>query len=380
MIRTLSVTTSCITLAAVPVFLLGALAVFIRDELRFDETQLGVAASLYYLAAALSATPGGRIVERIGEHRGIALAASGTTVAMLAIAALADSWADVVACMMLAGLANGFALPATNLGMARRIPPGRRGMAFGIKQSSGTLATLLSGAAVPILALTVGWRWAFAAAGAAGLPLIVWGIAGRPGRAESTVRERHPIPTGPLIVLAVAGACGVVAGSSLASFYVESAVAQGIFSGTAGTLLAVGSVVGVAGRVGWGWIGDHCGSAEFRIMSGLLVVGAVGFTLLGAATSSVRLLLATLLIFGMGWAWPGLFNFAVSERIPAAPAAASGVIGTGLFAGGIVGPVGFGLLVHHASYRSAWSAVAATLLAAGVLVLIGGSWLQRRVA
>ncbi|HYJ70041.1 MAG TPA: MFS transporter [Nocardioidaceae bacterium] len=379
MIRTLSVTTSCITLAAVPVFLLGALAVFIRDELRFDETQLGVAASLYYLTAALSATPGGRIVERIGEHRGIALAASGTTVAMLAIAALADSWADVVACMMLAGLANGFALPATNLGLARRIPPGRRGMAFGIKQSSGTLATLLSGAAVPILALTVGWRWAFAAAGAAGLPLIVWGIAGRPGRTGSAVRERHPIPTGPLVVLAAAGACGVVAGSSLASFYVESAVAQGIFSGTAGTLLAVGSVVGVAGRVGWGWLGDHCGSAEFRVMSGLLAVGAVGFILLGAATSSARLLLATLLIFGMGWAWPGLFNFAVSERIPAAPAAATGVIGTGLFAGGIVGPVGFGLLVHHASYRSAWSAVAATLLAAGVLVLIGGSWLQRRV-
>lgn len=380
MIRTLSVTTSCITLAAVPVFLLGALAIFIRDELHFTETQLGFAASLYYLGAAASAVPGGRLVERIGERRGIALASLGTTLAMLGVAVVADSWGDVVACMMLAGVANGCALPATNLGLARRIPPGRRGLAFGVKQSAGTLATLLSGAAVPTLALTVGWRWAFAAAGVAGLPLIVWGVLGRSRGGASTVRERHPIPTGPLVVLAAAGACGVVAGSSLAAFYVESAVAQGIWSGTAGTMLAVGSVVGVAGRIGWGWIGDHCGTAQFRVMSGLLAVGAGGFLLLGIATSSVRLVVATLLIFGMGWAWPGLYNFAISERIPAAPAAATGVTGTGLFAGGIVGPVGFGVLVEQTSYQYAWSAVGAVLFAAGGLVLVGGGWLQRRTA
>jgi MFS family permease len=380
MFRTLSITTSCITLAAVPVFLLGAMAIFIRDELQFNETQLGIAASLYYLTAAVSAVPGGRLVERLGEQRGMAIAAAGTSAAMLAIALVADSWGDVVACMLLAGTGQGFALPATNLGLARRIPAGRRGIAFGVKQSAGTLATLLSGAAVPILALTVGWRWAFAIAGAAGLPLVAWGLRGRSRSAASSVRERHPIPIGPLVVLAVAGACGVVAGSTLASFYVESAVAHGIFSGTAGTLLAVGSVVGVAGRIGWGWVGDHCGSAEFRVMSGLLAAGAVGFALLGGATSGARLMVATLLIFGMGWAWPGLFNFAVSERIPAAPAAATGVIGTGLFAGGIVGPVGFGFLVETTSYRSAWSAVAAALLLAGGLVLVGGSWLQRRIA
>jgi MFS family permease len=173
MIRTLSVTTSCITLAAIPVFLLGALAIFIRDELHFSETQLGIAASLYYLGAALSAVLGGRLVERVGERRGIALASLGTTLAMLGIAVLADSWADVVAGMMLAGVAHGCALPATNLGLARRIPPGRRGIAFGVKQSSGTLATLLAGAAVPALALTIGWRWAFAVVGVAGVPVAV---------------------------------------------------------------------------------------------------------------------------------------------------------------------------------------------------------------
>jgi hypothetical protein len=48
---TLAATTLSNTLGILPVFLLGALAIFIRDELQFGETALGAAASMYYLAA-----------------------------------------------------------------------------------------------------------------------------------------------------------------------------------------------------------------------------------------------------------------------------------------------------------------------------------------
>ncbi|MPZ59911.1 MAG: MFS transporter [Propionibacteriales bacterium] len=359
MIRTLSITTWSITLGAVPVFLLGALAVFVRDELGFSEAKLGVAASLYYLASAVAAVPGGRLAERLGARWVIALAAAGTTVAMLGVALVARSWPVLVAFMMLAGIANGHALPATNLGLTQGIPAGRRGLAFGVKQSSGTVATLLAGAAVPVIALTVGWRWAFAMLGVAGIPLIVWGIAGRitNPRPRPGPRERSPVPTGPLVLLAFAGTCGVIGGSSMAAFYVESAVAQGIGPGTAGTVLAAGAVLGVVARTGWGWVGDHCGTAQFRVMGGLFLAGAVGFGLLSMAGSAALLVIATALIFGLGWAWPGLYNFAVADRTPAAPAVATGVTGTGQFAGGIVGSVGFGVLLEQTSYRAAWLAV-----------------------
>jgi 4-diphosphocytidyl-2-C-methyl-D-erythritol kinase len=46
--------------------------------------------------------------------------------------------------------------------LARRVEVARRATAFAVKQSAIPAAMLLGGLAVPALALTVGWRWAFA--------------------------------------------------------------------------------------------------------------------------------------------------------------------------------------------------------------------------
>jgi len=74
--------------------------------------------------------------------------------------------------------------------------------------------------------------------------------------------------------------------------------------------------------------------------------------------------------FGLGWSWPGLLAFAVVRRHPEAPAAATSVTQTGVYAGASVGPLGFGLLATHAGYPAAWvvAAVAMTL-ACGLTVL-----------
>jgi MFS family permease len=365
-----------ITLGSLPVFLLGALAVFIRDELQFGESRLGAAASLYYLSSAVASVAGGWFAEWLGARRAIAVAATGTALAMVGAAVLATSWSRLVACMMLAGMANGTALPATNLALARGIPSARQGAAFGLKQSSGPFATLLAGAAVPALGLTVGWRWAFALAGVAALPLIAlgWSAGRTPLVRVRAVADR--VRTGPLVVLAAGAAAAVVGGSSLGAFYVESAVFHGMPAGTAGTLLAVGSVLGVGARVAWGWVGDVIRTRHFALISGLLVCGAAGFALLGTS-GTVLLVVATAVVFSTGWAWPGVFNYAVVRRNPAAPAVASGITGSGQFAGGIVGPLAFGALVERASYQVAWAATGCCVCLAGVLVYTGGRWLQR---
>jgi hypothetical protein len=88
------------------------------------------------------------------------------------------------------------------------------------------------------------------------------------------------------------------------------------------------------------------------------------------------LVAATVIVFGTGWAWPGLFNFAVVRDNVNAPAVASGITGTGQFAGGIVGPVAFGALVERTSYQVAWVSTGASLCLAGVLVYTGGRWLR----
>ena len=373
----LSVSTTSIALGALPVFLLGALAVFVRDELGFNETRLGFAASAYYLASALSSVPGGRFCEHVGGRRAVAVSAALGGASMLCIALFARSYSVLVVLMVAAGIANGAALPASNLVMTQRIPVRMQGAAFGVKQSSGPISTLLAGASVPLLGLTVGWRWAFMLAAAATAPVLVWGLSGRPRPRREAMRAAVEIPVAPLVVLAAAAATAVVGGASVAAFYVESAVARGVAPGTAGTVLAVSSVTGIGWRVLWGAAGDRSPRLHVPVLAALMAVGAASFALVAVVSAPVTLLAVTILAFGTGWGWPALFNYAIVSRTPSAPGLATGIAGTGLYTGGIVGPPLFGAVVEASGYTAAWLCVAASAACSSVLMHVGGRWLER---
>ena len=373
----LAVSTTSIALGALPVFLLGALAVFIRDELGFSETRLGLAASAYYLSSALSSVPGGRFCEAVGGRRAVAASAALGGASMLSIALLARNYGTLLALMVAAGMANGVALPASNLVMTQRIPVRLQGAAFGVKQSSGPISTLLAGASVPLLGLTVGWRWAFLLAAAAALPLTVWGRGGTRRLRGGPSRPPAGVPVGPLVVLAAAAATAVVGGASVAAFYVESAVAAGVAAGTAGTILAAASVTGIGCRILWGAMGDRSPRLHVPLMTGLMAVGAASFVLIGRVSTPAPLLAVTVLAFGSGWGWPALFNYAIVSRTPSAPALATGIAGTGLYTGGIVGPLMFGAVVEASGYSTAWTCVAASAVCSSSLMYIGGRWLER---
>ena len=66
---------------------------------------------------------------------------------------------------------------------------------------------------------------------------------------------------------------------------------------------------------------------------------------------------------------------------PSAPAAATSIVQIGVYAGGFIGPVGFGFLAAHLSFPTAWLVGAATmLLAAGLMVLGRRMLVAHRVA
>ena len=373
----LAVSTSSIALGALPVFLLGALAVFIRDELGFSETRLGLIASAYYVASAVSSVPGGRFCEAAGGRRAVAASAALGGAALLSISLFARNYGVLLALMVAAGVANGVALPASNLVMTQRIPIRLQGAAFGVKQSSGPISTLLAGASVPLLGLTVGWRWAFLLAAGATLPLIMWGRGGQRRSRGGPTGARASVPVGPLVVLAAAAATAVVGGASVAAFYVESAVAAGVTPGTAGTILAISSVTGIGARILWGAMGDRSPALHVPVLTVLMAIGAGSFALMGQVHTAGPLLAVTVLAFGTGWGWPALFNFAIVSRNPGAPALATGIAGTGLYAGGIVGPPLFGAVVEASGYPAAWLCVAASAACSSLLMNVGGRWLER---
>jgi predicted MFS family arabinose efflux permease len=363
------------TVAAVlPSFLLGGLASLVRPDLRFDEAQLGLAVGAFYGASAVAATPGGRLAERLGARRSFVIGLALAITSLTGIALFTRSWLHLVAFLIVAGGSNGVTQSAGSLAIARGVRPGRRGFALGIKQSAVPTASLLAGLAVPLIGLTIGWRWAFGFGAIASLALLAILPARelqRPRTAAAPhVRvkfERREMRS--LLVIAVASGCGAVAANSMGAFYVESAVAGGTPLGIAGLLLSLGSVTGIGTRLGMGWLADRNLFDPVRMVGAMMVVGTLGFLALGHLEGFGVLLVATVVAFAAGWGWPGLMQFAVVEDHLHAPAAASGIAHSGSLTGGLVGPIVFGWVVSRAGYATGWTMVTCVALFGGSLLL-----------
>lgn len=274
--------------------------------------------------------------------------------------------------LAVAGVANSLAQIGSNQALAESVPPGRQGLAFGVKQAAVPAATLLAGFTLPLIGLTLGWRAAFAVAALLAVGYVA--LAPRPAhrrRVPSPGRGRPgDAPVRALAVVAVAGGLGAAAANSLGTFLVESSVSAGASTAAAGLLLGGGSAVGVAARVTLGWWADRRSSGHLVAVSVALGVGALGTALLATAWIPA-LVPGAALAFGLGWSWPGLLTYAVVRTSPGAPAVATSITQTGNFAGGAAGPLLFGLLVETTSYRAAWSAASCALLAAALLMLVG---------
>ena len=368
--RTVAAAALSTVVGSLPVFLLGGLALLIRDELQFGALQLGIAVSTFFGVAAVTAVPAGRIAARLGAWTSTVLAAALSASALVALA-LASSYPFLLAALAVAGMANALAQIGTNQALAQVVPADRQGFAFGVKQSAVPASTLLAGLAVPLVGLTLGWRASFFAGVllAIGYVLVAPRPQGRRAAPRRNTNRSGETAGRALAVVAVAGAFGAGAASSLGAFLVESAVADGMSPSAAGLLLAGGSAVGVVMRLLVGWGADRRARGLLVVVAGMLGGGALGMALL--ATSSVTALVpGTALAFGLGWSWPGLLTFAVVRLNPTAPAVATGITQTGQFAGSATGPLLFGLMVEVSSYRLAWSAAAIALLAAALLMML----------
>jgi MFS family permease len=386
---TAAVTTACV----LPSFLLGAMAVQVRRDLDFGASGVGLAFAMFFVAASAASAVGGRVAERIGPVPALRLAGLISGVASLTVATTAHSFATLLAPLAVAGAANAVGQPASNLLIARVVPPDRQGIGFAVKQSAIPLATLLAGFAVPSLALTLGWRWAYAAAALLALgtlPLVPSSATAtaaaaaaddevppaRPAPARSPGRQRKAdVPVGLMALLTVGIGFGAAAGGTLGSFLVSAAVDAGISEGAAGLLLTAGSLAGITVRLAAGAQADRREGRHLRVVALMLALGAGAFGLL-ATGQPWAYALAGPAGFCTAWAWPGLFNLAVVQANPSHPAAATGITQTGTYIGAVSGPLLFGVLAEHTSYPAAWL-VAAGFALVGAAVMSAG---QSRLA
>jgi predicted MFS family arabinose efflux permease len=364
--------------SVIPAFLVGGLAVQIADELGLDPADLGLTIAVYFGVTAFAAIPVGRLVVRYGSRRTAQLAVVISAAGMVAIALAARSLLALVLLLAATGVANALGQLASNTQLAVAVPARRQGLTFGIKQAAIPLSTMLAGAAVPGVALTVGWRWAFGIAAAlalCALPL----VPPEPEQTGGPPPARGGRANAALVLIGIGAALAAAGANALSTFLVDSTESRGVDPGLAGLTLTLGSAICVAARILLGWLADRRSRGHLGVVALLYAVGGGGLALL-SLHSPVALVLGVVLGFGLGWAWPGLQTFAVVRLHPQSPTTASSVIQTGVYAGACVGPLGLGWVATGYGYDPAWLVAGLALLLACVLVLLGARTARPRSA
>lgn len=367
-IRTTLAVSLALAAAVLPVFLFGALSGALRADLGFGAAATGAAATLFFAAAAAGAAPMGRVTERIGAGVAMRIGVTVSALVCLGIGTLARTWWHVAALMAAGGLVVGLIDTGGARAFADRVHAGRQGLAFGVKEASVPVASMLAGASIPLLLIRFGWQTTFAA-GAVFAPL-VWIALPRLPAARAVPANQSQPQRRSLLLVAVGVGLGAGAATAGAAFLVPAATSS-ISVAAAGTLLAGASLVSVLARLATGWLADRTERPPIRLMAAAMVAGGVGAGLL-VGSQRVTLVLGAVLLLGAGWGWTGLAFLTAVRTVPEAPAAAAGIVLTGLALGGTAGPFLFQAAVSAGSYGWAWAAVAVALATGAVVTLLGG--------
>ncbi len=368
------------TLGAIPPFLLGAQAVRIREDLGLGLGAFGVGVSVFFATAAVATLSTSGVVDRWG--RGRLLLAAGTLVAGggVAMTVLVSGWWSLLLVMVALGLGNAASQATANLLMARTLPPGRRGLGFGVKQSAVPLAIMLGGLAVPTTGAVWGWRSTFLITAALGLVVVGGALVllvrerrhrarrGSAGAVSLPELLESP-PTLPLVLAALAITFASAAANFVGAFAASWGFEVGLTPSQTGILMALGSGGSIAVRIFSGWRADHRHGANLPVVAAQMGVGALACA--GLAMAEPWAVWAFgLLAFSIGWSWPGLLLYAVARLGRDNPAQASGAVQAGAFAGGALGPALLGGLSQAVGFPVTWAVAAACFATAGLLVLL----------
>lgn len=378
---------------------LSAMSPLVIADLELTEAQFGLLATTTFFVAAVTAVRTGRWADRLAARTLLVVMFGGAALAMLLTAA-APGYAVLLAAMVLSGLGQVMANPATNRLIRLHVPAGRRASWLGIKQAGVQASQLVAGLTFPALGLLLGWRTAVLVAVGAVLLLLVhgwWTVpdnhpgtpVARPSRTTSPSGTTTPFrsraagaaarPPMPGAVKAYAAAAALTGlGAQAANVYLPLYAHRelGLDVVAAGATVSVSALVGIASRVLWARVMDRPGADGFVLLAGMA---------LGAAASAVLLVLAPLHP-GLAWAvWPAavlhggaalaVSVVVMSAAMRAVPAdrvgASTGVVTMGLYAGFCAGPLALGgLLQLTGSFAVGWGVVLVCYLACAALAVL----------
>lgn len=359
--------------AVMPVFLTGALAVQIRRDLNLSPSLLGAAVATFFAFAALSSYTAGRMSHKTNGSRTMRICLIASSLTLFGLGSAARNYYVFLVFLAISGVINGSLQPPINIFISHVIPKRRQGFAYGVKQAAVPVATLIAGLAVPIVALTIGWRFAYIGASPLGIILFFFvpkSISPVSSSGE-VVRETPKRPSAaPIAMLALAMGLGTGAANSLGAFIVTSLVHSGWNPGVAGLLTVAGSAVGASARIGNGLLADRRNGKHFLVAAWSALIGGLGYLMLMLGYGWL-IIPAIIISYGAGWGWNGLFIFGVVRNFTKYAGYATGTVQSGAYVGSVLGPLAFGIVVEKAGYSAAWTMAMFFSIAAAGAIIIG---------
>ncbi len=152
---------------------IGILAPDLQEMMGWSETDYSNIVTAFQIAYALGLVLTGRLLDWIGTRRGYAGALTLWSLAGMAHA-LASSVSGFAAARFALGFAEAANFPAAIKTVAEWFPKKERAFAVGIFNSGTNVGAILAPIVVPIIAVTMGWQWAFILTGAVGFVWLVF--------------------------------------------------------------------------------------------------------------------------------------------------------------------------------------------------------------
>lgn len=320
--------------------------------------------SAFGLAALLSLWAG-PLVNRLGTRRALALLFWATLAGYGLLVSL-PGFAGVLLALAICGVAQALANPVTNLLVSECVEARSKAAVVGLKQSGVQLSALIAGLLLPPLAGSLGWRAALACLLLPTLLLALWGPQVAAGSAAGkTMSLKIPRPNSRLALLLSVQLCVGLVLSSFVTFLGVFAARQGVAVGETGAMVAGFGVMGILARTLLTPLAARMAEESWLLLT-LLLLASLALAVTAQATAQAHwpLWFGAL---GMGLTAVATNAIAMSMllRDPAfgGPAAASGLLSAGFFAGFALGPVLFGAVQQGAAgFANAWLMLIAVLL------------------
>ncbi|CAN5715547.1 N/A [soil metagenome] len=353
----------------------------VARDLAIDAKLVGVFTALIYGVAASVALAAAAPIVRLCVVR-VCQAALLMAAIGLALNSLAMVSASVVAVLFI-GAAQGPINPASAHVLSQRVPREWFGTVFSLKQTGVPIGFALAGLVFPALLAWIGWRGAsLVAAGA----LVLTALAVEPLRSRLDViavtakpstsiwrSVRFVLGHPQLRVLGWSAFIYVVAQHTF-TFYLVTYLYEhcSLTIAQAGALLSASQIVGTGVRLLSGGAGDRIPRMQLLGWTGIgMTIGCIATGLLQPDTP---FWLIALVVIGYGSvviSWNGTSQAEFAHLSPPGEAAVVAAVQTALaFSGAVFGPPLFALIASLVSYRMAFFAVAACVLAAAVWQLL----------